>query len=306
MSLLEQGRSDWVDCYDDLDIDDADSNKVIEELIETQCLALSLYSLNEADLLELRASIKKRFPHLKTQLKHYSSIVWNEAWEETYSSYETNYFFVSPPEEINNTSKVHIKMDPGKAFGSGQHATTKVCLEQLEKFHKLTESAGSSFLDVGTGTGVLCLAAHYFGYSQIVGTDIDSDSWDSVEVNKALNQIDFELVRASLPSDNTKFDTIVSNILPPTVTNLIPDFKRLLAPGGRIFLSGFNESNEDLVVQALASNSLRVVDRQSLRLAQFESRASVALRCTVRVSKRGKLLKHLPLFDVFQYYCCEI
>ena len=76
--LLEQGRSDWVDCYDDLDIDDADSNKVIEELIETQCLALSLYSLNEADLLELRASIKKRFPHLKTQLKHYSSIVWNE------------------------------------------------------------------------------------------------------------------------------------------------------------------------------------------------------------------------------------
>ena len=96
----------------------------------------------------------------------------------------------------------------------------QVCLEQLEKFHKLTESAGSSFLDVGTGTGVLCLAAHYFGYSQIVGTDIDSDSWDSVEVNKALNQIDFELVRASLqaitlsliPSSRTSY-RLLSQIL---------------------------------------------------------------------------------------------
>ena len=155
-------------------------------------------------------------------------------------------------------------MDPGKAFGSGQHATTKVCIEHLEKFHKPDGSKGKSFLDVGTGTGVLCFVAHHFGYSDIVGTDIDSDSWDSVEENKKLNQIDFKLVKKSLP-DLEKYDLVVSNILPPTVTNLIPDFKLRMKDQASLYLSGFNEANEDVVVEALEKNGFELVDRSSVR-----------------------------------------
>ena len=263
--LASKGRTDLVDCFDDLDIDDAGSSEVIEELMQSKCLPFSLYSLEKDDLRLLHDEIKILFPKLKLELKEYSSIVWNEAWEESYNSYETNYFFISPSSESNPSSKIQIKMDPGKAFGSGQHATTKVCLEHLEKFHELDSSKGKSFLDVGTGTGVLCLAAHYFSYSHIVGTDIDEDSWDSVDVNKALNKIDFELIKGSLPASNREYDLVVSNILPPTVTNLIPDFKSLLSRDGMLFLSGFNESNEDVVVRALEKNGFRVEDRNSLR-----------------------------------------
>ena len=101
--------------------------------------------------------------------------------------------------------------------------------------------------------------------SPFTGTDIDEDSWKSVEVNQALNNIDFELIKGSLPASSAEFDLVVSNILPPTVTNLIPDFKSLLSKDGMLFLSGFNESNEDVVVSALEENGFIVEHRNSLR-----------------------------------------
>ena len=73
------------------------------------------------------------------------------------------------------------------------------------------------------------------------------------------------MIKASLPSSSENFDLIVSNILPPTVTNLIPDFVRLMKAEAMLFLSGFNESNEDDVHKALMKNGLKVEDRIAVR-----------------------------------------
>ena len=264
LSLM--GRDDWVDSYDDLDIDDDIAESLIETMIEKEdeALGISFYSYSRKELSDLSEVLFEKFPNISLKLHSFDSIIWTSAWEEKYEAFETRYFYISPSHEEKQTEKLWIKMDPGKAFGSGQHATTKACIEHLERFHSVGSSKGKSFLDVGTGTGVLCFAAHYFGYETIVGTDIDPDSFASVDVNKKLNSIDFELVKSSMPEAQL-FDLIVSNILPPTVTNLIPSFCNYLKDSGELYLSGFNESNEEAVLSVLEENELKLVDRHVLR-----------------------------------------
>ena len=90
--LVKNGRNDWVDSYDELDIDDEGSEAVISEILETETLSVSLYSYDREELETLKRSLSDKFPKIKIILKEFSSIVWNEAWEESYESYETEYF----------------------------------------------------------------------------------------------------------------------------------------------------------------------------------------------------------------------
>ena len=98
-----------------------------------------------------------------------------------------------------------------------------------------------SLLDVGTGTGVLAIAAHSLGYKTIVGTEIDATAIEEAENNARLNHCSVKFVLGEFENIGQKFDTVVSNILVPEVLNILPATTRIILPGATLILSGFIE-----------------------------------------------------------------
>ncbi len=128
-----------------------------------------------------------------------------------------------------------IRIDPGMAFGTGNHATTALCLEWIASAEDI---AGRRVLDYGCGSGILALAAAARGAACVHACDIDDAALAVCRHNIALNE--FEAVAAVAMSDpaNGEYDLIVANILLEPLVALVARFHALLAPGGRIVLSG--------------------------------------------------------------------
>lgn len=130
-----------------------------------------------------------------------------------------------------------IVIDPGMAFGSGQHETTRLCLMLLEKY--VTD--GTSLLDVGTGSGILGIAGLLLGAKTATGVDIDALSVKIAGENAALNGVekDFELIHGDLAARvRGRFSVITANIVADIIIRLLPDTERLLEDGGVIIVSG--------------------------------------------------------------------
>jgi ribosomal protein L11 methyltransferase len=148
------------------------------------------------------------------------------------------------------------------AFGNGQHATTLASLKILEEI-----KAQKSLLDVGTGTGILAIAAQKLGYQDIVATDIDPNALESAKYNFQMNQVSIPLVDGSFPENHPPFDIVISNILVPEVLRLIPQLLSNLSDheDARLILSGFHSANRDLVIEACTKEGLLLDDERKER-----------------------------------------
>ncbi len=251
---------------DSLDIDEDE----IEEYIAAYesgalNLPLLLYSYDRAWVDRLKDALRKKFElRIRWTERAIADELWQEAWQPGFRFLETEHFWVGPKAFVpEQTDKKVISLESGNVFGSGQHASTQALLSLLEK--SPGEGVQSSFLDVGTGTGVLCFAAHHLGYSSIVGTDIEPEALAVAERNQGLNSIRFRLVEGSLPQDTLLFDMIVCNILPPTLSHLLADLVERLRPGGSLLLAGLNQVTEGDVLQSLASLHVRAGTRLLVR-----------------------------------------
>ena len=135
-----------------------------------------------------------------------------------------------------DTTAINLALDPGVAFGTGSHPTTRLCLRWL--VHELC--GGESVLDYGCGSGILAIAASRLGASRVVGTDIDPQALAASESNAARNRVAATFVSpdrlASLES--SPFDVVVANILANPLQILAPALAARVKPGGRILLSG--------------------------------------------------------------------
>ncbi|KAJ4911366.1 ribosomal protein L11 methyltransferase-related [Raphanus sativus] len=137
---------------------------------------------------------------------------------------------------------VNIILNPGLAFGTGEHPTTKLCLLRLQSLIK----GGEAFLDYGTGSGILAIAALKFGAASSAGVDIDPLAIKSATHNAALNSIPLEKLELHLaPSDNTEiplrkeqFDVVIANILLNPVMELADHILSFAKPGATIGISG--------------------------------------------------------------------
>ncbi|MFI9651105.1 50S ribosomal protein L11 methyltransferase [Guyparkeria halopsychrophila] len=145
--------------------------------------------------------------------------------------------------------RLPIRLDPGLAFGTGKHETTRLCLEWLES----QEITGQHWLDAGCGSGILAIAALRLGAAQVDGTDIDPQALTASRGNAELN--DLEPSRLSLylaeeyPADR-QVDGLLANILAPTLIALAPMLSRHLKPGARFALSGILGHQADAVAAA--------------------------------------------------------
>jgi ribosomal protein L11 methyltransferase len=129
-----------------------------------------------------------------------------------------------------------VRLDPGRAFGSGSHATTRLCLAELE--HRITP--GDRVLDVGSGSGVLAVAAAHLGAAEVEAVDIDEEAVRATRANAELNAVD-GVVRASCTPVELAAggrDLVVANIGAATLVALAPHLVRAVRPGGALVLSG--------------------------------------------------------------------
>ena len=144
------------------------------------------------------------------------------------------------PEE--HADRLVIRMDPGSAFGTGSHPTTRLCLEALEEF----PPQGSLVADLGCGSGVLGLAALGLGAEAVVAADTDSLAVRATADNRGLNRRSDAELAVALGSvdalerllDGRRADLLLCNILAPVIEALAPGFEALVAPDGRALLSG--------------------------------------------------------------------
>ncbi len=149
---------------------------------------------------------------------------------------------VSPdPDAIN------IELDPGMAFGTGSHPTTRLCLEWLCD----TVEPGASVLDYGCGSGILGIAAAKLGAGEVLGVDIDDKAIESARYNVERNQVAMGLQHTRETLD-AQFDIVVANILTNPLCVLAPALAARVRPGGRIAMSGVLDTQAEQVIQTYA------------------------------------------------------
>jgi ribosomal protein L11 methyltransferase len=162
---------------------------------------------------------------------------WSNAWKALIRSVQVGRLWVGPPwdEPHAPAHLTRIVIEPKMAFGTGDHPTTALCLEALDAY--LAEHPGASLLDVGTGTGVLAIAARKLGAGRVVGTDNDATSVVLARENALVNGTpELELSGQELPALEGTFALVVANILANTLVELAP----LIAPRveDRLVLAG--------------------------------------------------------------------
>lgn len=142
---------------------------------------------------------------------------------------------------------INLILDPGMAFGTGSHPTTRLCLEWLST----TISGGEKVLDYGCGSGILAIAAARLGAAAVLGVDIDDNALTAARDNAAKNSVALELRQSQMPLAET-FDLVVANILTNPLCMLAPLLSARVAGGGRIALSGILAPQAERVIAAYA------------------------------------------------------
>jgi ribosomal protein L11 methyltransferase len=143
---------------------------------------------------------------------------------------------------------INLELDPGLAFGTGSHPTTRLCLEWLEQ----AIQPGLSLLDYGCGSGILSIAALKLGAGEVLGVDIDKAALTAAADNAARNHVALHLAHSS-DALTASFDCVVANILTNPLMLLAPLLAARLKPGGQLALSGVLEAQAGQVIAAYAN-----------------------------------------------------
>jgi ribosomal protein L11 methyltransferase len=174
---------------------------------------------------------------------------WLEKWKESWEPVEVgNRFVVAPPwsEIPKHQDKVVIRIEPGMAFGTGTHETTRLCLSAIEKYFD-----GSSFLDVGTGTGVLAIAAaKLFPDAVVTAYDTDADAIEIARDNARQNNVpNVEFHVGTIDETISSANLVCANLTAPVILGLLPIL--IGATCGRLVLSGVLDTQLELIEAGL-------------------------------------------------------
>ena len=190
---------------------------------------------------------------------------WNESWKENFKPVHLTERFVVKPTWESYEAQVGekvIDIDPGMAFGTGTHSTTRLCVEMIEKY----TPKGGSVLDVGTGSGILLVAAGLCEASSGLGVDNDPVAVETAQKNLAINRVDhlFELSCDHLiDATKKRFDVVVANILAEVVVSLLSDIHQVVHDESLVILSGILVEKGPMVEEKLLETGYKVVERKA-------------------------------------------
>jgi len=175
---------------------------------------------------------------------------WGEGWKKDFRPLDVGRVRIRPSwiEAPPPPGAAEIVLDPGMAFGTGSHPTTSLCLAALCDL--LAQRPGASVFDVGTGSGLLAIAARKLGAGRVAANDNDPKAVEVARENAARNGAAVEIVLDPLERVGGTFDVVVANILANTLVELAPAIAGKLAPGGVVLLSGILVGQEAEVRRA--------------------------------------------------------
>lgn len=192
---------------------------------------------------------------------------WENGWKQYYEPIPIGEKFLVVPEwmEAEPEGRTVLRLDPGIAFGTGSHPTTKMCLEALENY----AGPGKTALDLGCGSGILGIGALLLGCDSVTGCDIDPKSPDAARMNAALNGISEEVYHVcagDVLSDEgmrrylgTGYPIVLANIVADVILPLSAFVRRFMAPDGVFICSGIIEDRAVEVEQELKKNGFTVL-----------------------------------------------
>lgn len=218
----------------------------------------------DAALGHLRAFNLRPISELATRIVHESD--WATAWKEHFPVLRAGRRIVIRPtwrRHRRRPGDVVIALDPGMAFGTGLHPTTRLCLLGLETLADRGGSAGGAVLDVGCGSGILAIAAVRLGAATALGLDVDPIAIEATMANARRNGL-ARRVRGrlgGLPSGAPVHDVVVANLVASLVTELAVSLAAEVRPGGHLIASGIFVDRERGVSDALRAAGLRVGQR---------------------------------------------
>ncbi len=184
---------------------------------------------------------------------------WLAEWKKHWKPTEVGRFVITPPwEEVDNDEKIVIRIEPNMAFGTGTHETTQLCLKVISENYQ----SGQTFLDVGTGTGILAIAAAKMNSEnsdrsdgRILACDTDRNSISIARENADLNGVeDIEFFAGSIADEMPEFDFVCANLTIEVILPLLP----LLIRKTRdiLVLSGILREQEEMIVSSLAVSGM--------------------------------------------------
>ena len=190
---------------------------------------------------------------------------WQNGWRKYYHPMEIGRrLAVVPSWQAYDTDRVKLLLDPGLAFGTGGHETTSLCLEALDEL----TAGGERVLDIGTGSGILAIAALKLGAACAEGVDIDPVAVRTACENAALNGVAGQftgLVGDLSDKASGTYQIITANIVANAIISLAPAVPGLLAEGGHFIASGIIDTRAQEVAEALAKAGLTIAQRKDKR-----------------------------------------
>lgn len=193
---------------------------------------------------------------------------WSTSWKEHFKPLRIGKRLVVKPtwEEFSpEAGDLVLELDPGMAFGTGTHPTTMLCLSVLENL--LHGEIGNclksrEILDVGTGSGILGIAAAKLGASGVTAVDIDPEAVRVARENCQLNGVSSLVTVSDTPLDRIPghFDVVIANILAEDLVRMAPELTSRLRPGGFLILSGILVEKEDLVKEGFSNRELTLAE----------------------------------------------
>lgn len=187
---------------------------------------------------------------------------WANTWKQYYKPSKVGEKIVVKPiwEEYSaKEGELVVDLDPGMAFGTGTHETTRMCIQALERYVEKE----STVFDVGCGSGILAIAAAKLGAKLAVGVDLDPVAVESSKENVEYNKLDnIEILHGNLVEViDGKADIVVANILAEIICILTDDVKRVLKEGGVFITSGIIHDRVDMVCEKLEETGFEVVEK---------------------------------------------
>ena len=184
---------------------------------------------------------------------------YENEWKKYYNPIKTKHITIVPTWIDYKASKGEkiMRLDPGMAFGTGSHATTRMCLE-------LMDVNGKDVIDVGCGSGILGIAAKICGAKSVYMCDIDEQAVEFARQNASLNHVDAVIERADLLEGDRQADFIFANITADILMRFSKSIGKHLRKGGIIVLSGIIDTREAEVVQCYRDAGYEIIERQSI------------------------------------------
>ena len=177
---------------------------------------------------------------------------WLEEWKKNWQPVEVGRFVIAPPwTDISDApDRIIIRIEPGMAFGTGTHETTRLCLDAIQKHF-----TGGSFLDVGTGTGILAIAAaKMFPSARVAACDTDAEAIDIARENAAANNVEVAFRIGSVEETTPSADLVCANLTADVILQILPNLIGVTC--GKLILSGILETQVEQIVNALPETEI--------------------------------------------------